>query len=70
MLIKSIWLEVVEFILPKGLYSPTKVTYTICLINEGNFLITHTMMFIILKMSLFDACSTEFPLMKPQWTDL
>ena len=50
-LIKSIRLESVTFILPKRLSSP-KIVHTICLINEGNFPITYTMMFVIFKMSV------------------
>ena len=50
-LIKSIRLESVKFILPKRLSSP-KIVHTICLINEGNFPITYTMMFVIFKMSV------------------
>ena len=50
-LIKSIRLESVKFILPKRLSSP-KIVHTICLINEGNFPITYTVMFVIFKMSV------------------
>ena len=50
-LIESIRLESVKFILPKRLSSP-KIVHTICLINEGNFPITYTMMFVIFKMSM------------------
>ena len=48
-LTKSIWLKGVKFILPKRLASP-KIVYTVCLVNEGNLPITHTMMFVILKL--------------------
>ena len=41
-------MEGFEFILPKRLCSP-KIVYSICLVNEGNFPITHTMMFVIFK---------------------
>ena len=41
-------MEGFEFILPKMLSSP-KIVYSICLVNEGNFSITHTMMFVIFK---------------------
>ena len=51
MLIKSIWLKVVELIPPKRLSSP-KIVYTLCLVNKSNFPITHTMMFVILKVSM------------------
>ena len=53
----SIWLECVKLILPKR-PSYSKIVYIICLINEGNFSFTHTMIFVILKVSaiwrLFD----------------
>ena len=56
-LIKSIWLEGPKFILPKRLSSP-QIFYIICLVNEGNFPITHTMLLVFLKVSaiwwLFD----------------
>ena len=48
--IKSIWLSA-EVILPKRLSSP-KIVYTICLVNEDNFSITHIMMLVILKVSV------------------
>ena len=51
MLIWPIWLKGVEFILPKRLSSP-KIVYTLCFFNEGNFSIPHTMMFVILKVSV------------------
>ena len=49
--IKSIWLEGVDFVLPKRL-SSRKIVYTICLFNKDNFPITHTVMFVILKVSM------------------
>ena len=42
------YLEGVEFIVPKRLSSP-KIVYTLCLVNEGNLPIAHTMMFVIVK---------------------
>ena len=50
-LIKSIWLKVVEFILPKRLSSP-KILCIICFINEGNFPVTHIMVLIVLKVTV------------------
>ena len=49
--LKSIWLEGVEFILPRTLPSP-KIVYTICLINKGDFPVTDAMMFVILRVSV------------------
>ena len=47
----SIWLKVVEFILPKRLSSP-KILCIICFINEGNFPVTHIMVLIVLKVTV------------------
>ena len=49
--IRFIWLDAVKFILPKRPFSPN-IVYTICLVNERYFLISHTMMFVILKVSM------------------
>ena len=61
MLIKSIWHQAVKFILPKRVSSP-KIVYTINLISKGNFPITHTLMFAILKVSMKQRLSDGIPL--------
>ena len=68
--IRFIWLDGVKFILPKRLFSPN-IVYTICLVNEGYFLISHTMMFVILKVSRKETCLMVLPNEIPMsWLDL
>ena len=61
MLTKSIWLEDVEVILPKRLSSPN-IIYTIYLVNKGNFPITYTIMFVILKVRVKWRLFDDIPL--------